>query len=413
MKQGRASILPSQTPVAARYTGRMICLLVAEGLASIAGTFLNVCIFFYTAHEFHWPLRRNLLLATAQGVVYVCGALSAHRITAALGRRRPLIALYVLLTVVIASGALWRSAAVSIAVLLGYSFLAAIAWPILESLVSGQSTGNELSRRLGMYNFVWSITGAGVMAISGMVIEYFPRGMFLIPAVCHLFTAILVLARTDVEQDTPAGDPNDAPHAEAALVSQRKLALWLSRIALPATYVVIYSLSATLPSLPPIKALPPRLATVAACVWLCARVVAFVVLGATAWWHTRPRLLLWAAIVMLIAFPAGLLPAALTSSTWALLGLLIWQLVLGAGMGIVYTASLYFGMVLSEGSTEHGGYHEGLIGLGQVLGPGVGAAAQFLWPGAAIPGILAVTALITLCVGGAVGVAIRANDGTR
>ena len=29
------------------------------------------------------------------------------------------------------------------------------------------------------------------------------------------------------------------------------------------------------------------------------------------------------------------------------------------------------GMVLSDGSTEHGGYHEALIGLGSVLGPGM------------------------------------------
>ena len=43
--------------------------------------------------------------------------------------------------------------------------------------------------------------------------------------------------------------------------------------------------------------------------------------------------------------------------------MIAWQIVLGVTMGLIYSGSLYFGMVLSEGSTEHGGYHEALIGM--------------------------------------------------
>jgi hypothetical protein len=51
-------------------------------------------------------------------------------------------------------------------------------------------------------------------------------------------------------------------------------------------------------------------------------------------------------------------------------------------------------MVLSEGSTEHGGYHEALIGLGSILGPGAGALAQWLKPGDTRFGVLAVSSVL-------------------
>jgi hypothetical protein len=36
--------------------------------------------------------------------------------------------------------------------------------------------------------------------------------------------------------------------------------------------------------------------------------------------------------------------------------------------------------VLSQGSAEHGGYHEALIGVGACLGPGSGALIEYLAP---------------------------------
>ena len=51
-------------------------------------------------------------------------------------------------------------------------------------------------------------------------------------------------------------------------------------------------------------------------------------------------------------------------------------------------------MVLSDGSTEHGGYHEALIGLGWVLGPAAGTAAAWLKPHDPRAGVAAVGTLI-------------------
>jgi hypothetical protein len=85
-----------------------------------------------------------------------------------------------------------------------------------------------------------------------------------------------------------------------------------------------------------------------------------------------------------------------------------WQVVLGFCMALIYSASLYFGMVLSDASAEHSGYHEALIGLGTVLGPGVGAAAQ--WAGGGtdpVYGTIAVAAVLGASVVAAGAVSMR------
>ena len=73
------------------------------------------------------------------------------------------------------------------------------------------------------------------------------------------------------------------------------------------------------------------------------------------------------------------------------------QLVLGAALAVIYSASLYFGMVLSDGSTSHGGYHEALIGVGSTVGPAVAAGVDVCFPGrpgfsiAAVAGLVAIS----------------------
>jgi MFS family permease len=186
------------------------------------------------------------------------------------------------------------------------------------------------------------------------------------------------------------------------LLRARTLALWLSRIALPATYVVIYSLMAMMPSLPVMQSLEPTWRTPLASVWILARFVSFVVLGATTWWHTRPMLLLGSAVVMLGAF-IGVATGA--SLAW----MLAWQIVLGVVMGMIYSASLYFGMVLSDGSTEHGGYHEALIGVGSVLGPSAGVLAQWLRPEDRMFSVFAVSGVVGASVVAATIAAYRAK----
>jgi MFS family permease len=89
------------------------------------------------------------------------------------------------------------------------------------------------------------------------------------------------------------------------------------------------------------------------------------------------------------------------------------QSVLGLSIGTIYAASLYFGMAVSEGSTEHGGYHEALIGLGQILGPLLGATMQWLYPGTLRPVILGISVVVSFSILFEAVVGLRASGSLR
>jgi len=393
-------------------------VFAVEAVTSIGSTLLMVGIFFYTKHRFGWGLRENFLLAAAQGVAYVSGALSAGWAARRLGRRRLLLAVLSAACAVPLVGLVAPSAAYLVSVLMAYTILIACVWPVLESLATSGVDALTVARRVGVYNLMWSSVVALVFAAAGTVIEYWPSGMFILPAASHAAGALLLLGYRESASagDDPVGaaHPHVAPEPE--LLRARTLALWLSRIALPATYVVAYSLSAMMPLLPVLEPLDTSTRTAVASVWMGVRWVAFVVLGATAWWHTRPRVLLAAAAAMLVAFIGvatrasdlpgfGNVPYAVDLA--AMIG---WQVALGLVMGTIYAGSLYFGMVLSDGSTEHGGYHEALIGAGGILGPGVGALTQWLWPNDLAAGVVAVGSLVAVTVAAAGVATVRARS---
>lgn len=400
-----------------KFAAGVLPLYGIEAMATIGGTLMSVGIFFYMNYRFAWRMPQNFLLAAAQGVVYVPGALLAGRVAGRFGRRRTLGAVYVLLTLV--AGSAWllanrqgpgASATVAIALLV-YTFVIGLSWPILEGLVASGGPPAGIARRIGLYNIIWPAGGALVIAVEGAILRYWTAGIFVVPGLLHLLSFVLLIAARGRDPKLlSAGPPLAVARPEPDLLHKRKLALWLSRTALPATYTVIYGLMPMMPSLPTIRPLPTTLQTLVASVWLMTRWLAFVLLAASAWWHTRPRALVWAALVMLISFFGMTLRP--TQGAWPLADLacmILWQAVLGLAIGMIYSGSLYFGMVLSEGSTEHGGYHEALIGLGWVLGPAAGAVAGRIRPDDVRYGIAAVGTVIALSVA-AVLIAARRGD---
>jgi MFS family permease len=359
-------------------------------------------IFFYTKYRFHWGLSQNLCLAAAQGAAYTVGSLLASRLSARFGRRRSLIVLYFLAGATCLFMEIASNLPVGLAILLSvYMLIISMNWPMLESIVASDCGARELSRRIGIYNLVWSGSGAIAVAFAGVIIERATRGLFLLPLLAHVAAAISMILFRRSESAATSDQPAHL-HPEAELLHLRVQALWLSRIALPAMYVVNYSLASMMPLLPVIRTLSPAMQTLLSSTWLIARWITFLVLGTSVFWHTRPRLMLIAAIGMLTAFLLITLPTSLVLFVCG-------QVVLGACTGMIYTASLYFGMVLSEGSTEHGGYRESLIGLGSVLGPGAAALTQLRWPDAMMPAIIAVGAIVSVSVVCATAVALRAR----
>jgi hypothetical protein len=374
-------------------------LYLVEGLASIGGNLLQVGIFFYTNRRFGWGLRENFTLAAAQGVVYVGGALLAQRVAARVAPTTVLGVLYVILAAIASLPLLADSPRAVTAAVLAYTAMMAIGWPILESLVSTGVDAGALAKRISTYNVVWAATGAFIIAVNGAIIDYWPAGVFVLTAAVHITSTLLLLSARRQAAGGIAIAAGDHVEPEPELLRVRTVALSLSRISMPASYALIYALSALLPSLSPMQRIPTWAATLVGCTWLASRWVTFYALGRGDWWHTRPRVLLLAAWVMVVAFAlVAWRPSSAFDGPNALALDLAWlvlcQTVIGVAIGLIYSASLYFGMVLSDGSTEHGGYHEALIGLGSMLGPGAGALAQWLRPGQTMLGVVAVSAVL-------------------
>jgi hypothetical protein len=80
------------------------------------------------------------------------------------------------------------------------------------------------------------------------------------------------------------------------------------------------------------------------------------------------------------------------------------EIVFGVLSGVTYFAALYYAMVVKNASVDAGGAHEGLIGLGFSLGPGVGLIGHALarTGGSYLGGVLlGVAPLLIVCVWGA------------
>ena len=403
-------------------------LFAAEYANSAAGTLLTVGVLFYMTHRFGWTARENFAVAALQGTLYVCGALSAKRLADRWKRIAALQALYAIMPLLALTAGFCatvdRAVPTAIIVAIETGMIGA-SWPLLESLVSAAGDPSKLSRRLGWYNIVWAVSGAIALAASGAVIQHLPPWAFfgIVAAVQITAGAMITLRRflragLVVEQTAASGLGNDKAESSSqefaeSAAGRLRLALWLSRISLPSTYVIIFSLAPALPTLDAIGRLSPTLATMQCSIWFAARAAAFIVLGNATFWHRRPVLTLIAGATMLAGFLGTIVSGSLTGSEFgiglgtALVLMAMAQVLLGLSLGMIYASSLYFGMAISQGSTKHGGYHEALIGLGQVLGPIVGVTAQLIRPDALWPVAAGISFIVTATIATATVAGLR------
>jgi predicted MFS family arabinose efflux permease len=122
-------------------------------------------------------------------------------------------------------------------------------------------------------------------------------------------------------------------------------------------------------------------------------VFAFVALWRWPGWHYRFRWLVTAFALLIVSF-------ALILTAPNLAVLLVAQIFFGVAIGLIYYSSLFYSMDASDTKSEHGGIHEAAIGLGNFIGPAVGAASLQFLPQYANSGAIAVSALLLCGLGG-------------
>ena len=111
---------------------------------------------------------------------------------------------------------------------------------------------------------------------------------------------------------------------------------------------------------------------------MAARVVAFTLMERWHGWHGRWSIPLIGAAILLIAFAGLILAPTQLPLDSARIVFVVSLLGFGVGVGIIYTAALYYAMHVGAAEVDAGGVHETLIGIGYTIGPACGLVACLL-----------------------------------
>jgi predicted MFS family arabinose efflux permease len=375
---------------------RAACFTI-EGLNSFAVVIYFNYLYFFFRDQFGFNDRQNLLLAALIGLVYTIASWQAGKLAARFGYFNALKFGFGLMAIGLAAGVLWHSVAAEIVTACIVNIGMCFIWPTIEALVSEGGTPEHVPHAVGIYNITWAATNAAAFFIGGTLIEKFGfHSIFYVPLALAIGQFGLVfwleklhanLLPAPAEPKMPPPDPSRPSPARA------KTFLRMAWLANPFAYVAINTLLAVLPGIAAKFELSPMFAGFACSLWCFVRLGAFVVLWRWTGWHYRFRWLVTAFGLLIVSFAAILVAPNLAL-------ILAAQIVFGGAIGLIYYSSLFYSMDASETKSEHGGIHEAAIGLGNCVGPAVGAASLQFFPAAANSGTIAVSALLVCGFGG-------------
>jgi MFS family permease len=376
-----------------------------EGLTSFATVFYFNYLYFLMRDAFGYGNKRNLALAASLGLVYALSAMQTGKFAQRRGYFAALKVGYSTMAIFLIAGLLLHlfckttlgQITCSIGVTIGMCFI----WPTLEAFASDGETPDGLPRIIGIYNVVWAATAALAFFIGGTLISIFNYDIiFILPLVMMLGMLALtfwlqrhatVMARDAVK--TAATE--HTPHQPAS--QNAKVFLRMALLANPFAYIAIQTLIAVIPGIAAKFHMSPMLTGFVCSLWYFVRFGAFVALWRWEGWHYRFRWLAAAFAILALAFATILMSPNFVVLITA-------QIFFGAAIGLIYYSSLFYSMDASDTRGEHGGVHEAVIGLGNCVGPAVGALSLQFLPQYANSGAIAVSILLVCGFSGLLGI---------
>jgi predicted MFS family arabinose efflux permease len=377
---------------------RNTCFVI-EGLNSFATILFFNYLYFFMRDRFGFGDRANLAFAALLGLIYTFAAWQGGKFAHRFGYFTALKIGFGLMVAGLAVSSQMNSASGVILAALVTNVGQCLIWPTLEALVSESETPAGVPRAVGIYNIVWALTNALAFFIGGtLVVKFGFKSIFYLPLFVVLSQLALMFwlqkyaneaarASTGKQTATPPPDPDRPSPARA------KTFLRMSWLANPFAYIAINTLIAVTPGLAAKFHVSPMFAGFVWSLWCFARLGAFVVLWRWTDWHYRFRWLAASFAVLIVSFAAILL-----SPNLALL--IVAQIFFGGAIGLIYYSSLFYSMDGGSAKSEHGGIHEAAIGLGNCVGPALGAAALEFLPQYANSGAMAVSVLLVFGFGG-------------
>jgi predicted MFS family arabinose efflux permease len=372
---------------------KVVCFTIG-GVSSFAVSFYTYYLYFFMQKQFGFSGRDNLAFAALNGFIYVISAWQGGKFAQRCGYFTALKVGFGLMLVSLGIASQLNSAfgliLMTAVLMCGQCFI----WPTVEALVSEGENADGLSRAVGTYNVVWAGTNALALFSGGTLVEKFGfKTMFFLPLAMMLAQLALVfwlqghaddLAREAAKNPPPPVLPPD-PHRPSRAKTQ--VFLRMAWIANPFAYIAINTFIPMLPDVAARFDLTPMFAGFACSLWCFVRLGTFFALWFWTGWHYRFRWLVTAFATLIIAFAA-----ILTVPNLAVL--IAAQIFFGLAIGLIYYSSLFYSMDAGDTKGEHGGIHEAALGVGNCVGPAVGAASLQFFPQYSHSGAIAVSVLL-------------------
>jgi MFS family permease len=371
-----------------------------EGMGSFATVLFFNYLYFFMQAQHDFSNKDNLALAALLGLTYTFGSWQAGRFARRYGYFTALKLGFSIMLVCLIIGSQLSSATGQILAAIVTSLGMCLIWPTIEALVSEGETPEGVPRAVGLYNITWAVTNAVAFFIGGTFIQTFGfKSIYYLPIMIVIGQLALTfwlqnhateLARLAVNKPQAAPHP---PNPNRPSPARAKAFLHMAWLANPCAYLGVNTLIAVIPGLAAQLHLSPMLAGFACSLWCFVRLGVFLTLWFWTGWHYRFRWLAASFALLIVSFAAMLIVPGLAV-------LLLAQIFFGAAIGLIYYSSLFYSMDASEIKSEHGGIHEAAIGVGNFVGPAVGAASLQFFPEHTHNAGIAVSVLLLCGFGG-------------
>lgn len=351
------SLEPPQLSMAGNVTRKLLLITLIE---SAATALVERGMFFYTEEILGFTDRQNLWLALTFAVPYVFSAFAAHALTQRWMSEKAMAILGIVTQTVFLLVVACYPVGWTIFVLQAVMGLCTgLKWPPIESYISAGLTPSQASRRIGVFNVTWAGAVSIAIVLAGPLIAWWNLALFVVPPVLSVISFVLFM-RVPSRPIHLAADHPERPSVEH--LARMHALLVASRWLLLGSYATYFVLAALMPGVFTRLEVPVRNATMLSAIVEVMRVITFFAMQRKPGWHFKT----WPLLVSMLIVPVGFV-LIVSTNNFALV--LTGEVLFGIAMGLTYYCALYYAMVVKNAAVDAGGIHEGLIGIGFVIGP--------------------------------------------
>src|SRR6266568_946939 len=160
---------------------------ILEGLNSFASVYYQFYLYFFMQMAFGFGNKANLILAAANGMIYMLGSFFAGRFAQRFGYFRSLKLGLAVMILGLCAGIRGDSSGAQITVMAVIVLGMCFTWPPLEALVSENEPPAGVQTMVGIYNVVWAGTGALAYFSGGAMLEKLSmKSLFYVPIAVQL-----------------------------------------------------------------------------------------------------------------------------------------------------------------------------------------------------------------------------------